>query len=685
MSWTSSAWRSITALLSSLLLALLHPLIAYPDDPSSYAPREMLVKYRTEVSAKPIASNRAQIARKLGVLMEEPLVRPGGLRATKPGMGRTDLEAIFKLTLPTGSNVREAVEAYRASGLVEYAQPNHLYRGMGVPDDPRFPEQEHLRTINWLPGWERRPVFKKTPIIAIIDSGIDYTHEDLSRVVWTNQAEILGRPGADDDGNGYVDDSRGWDFADAPSVPGTGDYLDRDNDPMDDGGHGTHVAGIAGAAVNNGLGIAGACPGSTLMALRAGFTFEGVTYLEDDDIAAAIAYAVENGADVINASWGCTEISPVLRDAVRYAAGNGVVFVAAAGNEGRSGLVYPAALSEAISVGALETGDRLATFSNFGEGLDLVAPGVGVLSTRSGGGYQTRSGTSQAAPNVSGVAAWVLGMNPHLAPEQVRAALKRSATDLGPLGRDARFGSGRLDAAAALEIPAAPGVMITSPESGFGVSADTEVSGMAGGEGTGFRLEWGLGTDPGGWNLIAQGQSTGRLQGLGRWSVGGLQDSLYTLRLMTSPGGEFEAESRVIVVLDRTSPVFLSRTVAVRLDSERTEVFVEWQTDDRAFATAHIRSADGSEIALDSPYISRHHIVPLPEGLPDGLATVSITARNVSGLSSRCPDTTFTVARERVRGQGFSQVATLPDGYLINRASDFDGDGVQEIALMPYV
>lgn len=667
-------------------LALLIPSSLRAADLPRYAPGEILVKFRADRSAKPVAAQLDALARKAGVRGEEPLLPPRPIRAAKPIAGRADLEAVARLTLAPGTDVMDAVAAYRASGLVEYAQPNYLYRTMDTPNDLRFSDQWNLQSINWPAGWEaaRNTPIQKTPVIAIIDSGLDYRHEDLAPVVWVNPAEANGRPGVDDDGNGYVDDIRGWDFTDAPDVPGaSGDYLRRDNDPMDEGGHGTHVAGIAGAAVNNGVGIAGVCPVCRLMALRAGFTLDGSTLLEDDDLSAAIAYAVENGADVINASWGDDDVSPVLRDAVRYAARNGMVFVAAAGNGSRPSLVYPAALEEAISVAALDSQDRLASFSSFGERLDLAAPGLGILSTRVRGGYETRSGTSQATPCVAGLAAWVLAYHPEFSPEQVRAVLKRSAFDLGAPGRDATFGSGRIDVAKALAAGAAPVLQIASPASGFGVAEDTDVTGIAAGTAADYRLEWGAGPDPTSWALIRRAQPTGRLQTLGRWAVSGLPDAVYTLRLTLQDGSA--PEGRAVVTLDRTPPVFRWRRAVARLDSARTRVFVEWETDDRVFATLQVRSPGRPDALLDSPFIARRHSLPLPDDLPEGPTTVRIVARNVAGLSSQGADTTFTLRREVVSAYGFSEVATLPDGYLINRASDFDGNGRPEIALMPYV
>ena len=225
---------------------------------------------------------------------------------------------------------------------MEAAQPNYLRRNADYStDDPLLDEQWGLEAIGWR---SRDPGSAEGVLIAVVDSGIDAGHPDLRDRVWRNPAEVLGEPGVDDDDNGYVDDLAGWDFTDAPGLPGSGDYLERDADPADDSGHGTHVAGVAAAAAGNGEGIAGVAPGVRVMALRAGLVIEGTGYLQDDDIAAAMVYATENGADVINLSLGDPAYSPLLDDVVRFALSRGVVVVAAAGNESGSEVFYPARL-----------------------------------------------------------------------------------------------------------------------------------------------------------------------------------------------------------------------------------------------------------------------------------------------------------------------------------------------------
>jgi subtilisin family serine protease len=251
-------------------------------------------------------------------------------------------------------------------------------------------------------------------VVAVIDTGVDYTHPDLDGNIWTNTGEIPD-DGIDNDGNGFIDDVRGWDFT------------NRDNNPMDDDGHGTHVAGTI-AAERNGFGVTGVAYDAKIMPVKV-LGPDGGSYA---DVAAGIRYAANNGAQVINLSLGGSVSSSVVADAVRYAVEKGAVVVMAAGNEGRSQPGFPANLARTygIAVGAIDQSDRLASFSNRAGRTTLdyvVAPGVGIRSTTPNNTYSTYSGTSMATPHVAGVAALILSANPTLTPAQVENLLTQTA------------------------------------------------------------------------------------------------------------------------------------------------------------------------------------------------------------------------------------------------------------------
>jgi len=295
--------------------------------------------------------------------------------------------------------------------------------------------------------------------VAVIDTGLDYNHPDIAGNLWSNTAEEFGISGVDDDGNGLVDDVHGWDF------------YNWDNDPIDDQGHGTHVAGIIGAIADNSVGIAGVAPESRILPIKV-LSSKGSGFVTD--VINAIYYAADLGAEVINMSLGVLKafLSKSLRSAferaVSYAKGKGTVVVAAAGNDAsRVENSYPAGIRDVVAVGAIEpVTDQRAWFSNFGKLLDLMAPGVDVLSLKASGvsfgsssvvdpNYVRASGTSMASPVVAGVVALMLSENPLLTYDQVVSRLRSSAVDLGASGFDIYYGYGLVDALGAVASAAA--------------------------------------------------------------------------------------------------------------------------------------------------------------------------------------------------------------------------------------
>lgn len=313
------------------------------------------------------------------------------------------------------------VEALNASPLVEYAEPDYIYHafqttGASVtPSDPSFGDQWGLAKINALAAWDFT-TGSPDVTIAILDSGADAAHPDLTPKFTTGH-------------NAFFQ---------------LGATQDRD-------GHGTHVAGIAGAASNNGIGTAGVAWGARIMPVKVLTRFGGSTSV----IAEGIQWATDNGANIINMSLGGTQDAQVLREAVQYAANRNVLLLAAMGNEFQVGnfINYPAAYPEVMAVAATDRNDAHANFSNSGAHVEVAAPGVDILSTYRVGGvstYTELSGTSMATPHVSGLAALLFSINPNLSAADVRALIILSATDVGAPGWDPETGYGRIDALTAL-------------------------------------------------------------------------------------------------------------------------------------------------------------------------------------------------------------------------------------------
>jgi subtilisin family serine protease len=252
-------------------------------------------------------------------------------------------------------------------------------------------------------------------VVAVIDTGVDYNHEDLRNNIWTNTKEIANN-GIDDDGNGYVDDVSGWNFS------------GNNNNTFDDNGHGTHVSGTI-AGENNGIGVTGVAYNAKIMPVKVLNESGSGSY---SAITNGIYYAVNNGANVINLSLGGYYSNNNLKKAIEYASSKGVIVVMAAGNDGSSSPDYPAryAYNTGIAVGAVDINNNLANFSNRAGRQEIsyvTAPGVDIYSSLPNNQYGSYSGTSMAAPHVAGVVALMLSANPYLTDSQVREILANTA------------------------------------------------------------------------------------------------------------------------------------------------------------------------------------------------------------------------------------------------------------------
>ena len=325
--------------------------------------------------------------------------------------------------LPQGASVAQALVSFNGAAGVVYAEPDYQVKALGIPNDVRFSELWGMHNTGQAGGrvaadidapeaWNTQTGNRET-VVAVIDTGVDYNHEDLSANMWRNPGEIPGN-GLDDDGNNYVDDVYGIN-----AIMLTGD-------PMDDHDHGTHCAGTIGGLGNNSVGVAGVCWQVRIMALKFLDTYGGGL---GSDAITCIEYAVAKRAKVLSNSWGGDGYQQALKDAIDAAGAAGITFVAAAGNSGMDTDVspnYPSCYTSAnvIAVMATDNNDTMAWFSNYGrQTVDLGAPGVNILSCQRDGGYQTMSGTSMATPHVAGACGLLLSQNPLLSVTELKNAL----------------------------------------------------------------------------------------------------------------------------------------------------------------------------------------------------------------------------------------------------------------------
>lgn len=355
----------------------------------------------------------------------------------------TIVPGLALVKLPDGVSVPSAKSKFRASIGVRYAEPDHIGTFAAVPNDTNWGQLWGLNNTGQTGGtpdadidapeaWDIQKG-KAQVIVAVCDSGVYYDHEDLRANMWVNTAEFNGLAGVDDDNNGYVDDIYGYDFAN-----GTGQIVDNI-------GHGTHVSGTIGAVGNNSLGVVGVNWTVRIMALKIGDTFISLSAVIE-----AIQYAIQEGARVMNHSWGGYMYNQALVDAITASRDAGVLFVAAAGNEYNNNDILPAypasyPIDNIISVLATEHNDQKAVFSNWGATtVHLGAPGQNILSTVPGNLYELYSGTSMASPQVTGAAALLFAENPGLSYSEVKQILI-STVDKIPAMKGIVISEGRMN------------------------------------------------------------------------------------------------------------------------------------------------------------------------------------------------------------------------------------------------
>lgn len=403
-----------------------------------YEANEILVKFKDDVQVTTLKSSSGIVQTGISsfdkfsktnrvVGMEKIFKNATRLKSAKiitiQGETRTvpQLHNIYKLTIQGEKDIPELIKELETQPEIEFAEPNYFVYSQEVaetqtaPNDPLYGDQWYLTAINAEAAWVKEPTGGAGQVIGILDTGVDYDHEDLNNNIWENVAEVNGIDGEDDDGNGFIDDKMGW------------DWVNNDAFPKDDNSHGTHVAGIAAAEQNNSVGISGVAFGAKIMPLK---VLQSSGRGNSTDLAAAITYAANNGATVINMSLGSYGESLTVKAALENAYST-VLPVAAAGNNGYAidendcnspiSQMYPASYSFVLGVQATQSTSSpancfdnwLAGFSNYDAtgtsdgtlNYEVKAPGVGLKSTIPGGSYRNLNGTSMAAPVVAATVA----------------------------------------------------------------------------------------------------------------------------------------------------------------------------------------------------------------------------------------------------------------------------------------
>jgi subtilisin family serine protease len=480
-------------------------LTAVSSDPSAFSTSSYVRNHTTTISSRPgIFFVRGVLVVRLAKGLEPAFESDGKLRTTDSALdellgarGLLHAERLFpwdceksrgdecdylRLTFPEGIDLESLIGELEQTRGVVSVEPVGVHPVDYYPNDQYFALQWGLNEVgdhdvNAPEAWDVERG-DSSIVVAIVDTGVDWSHPDLGGVppytggnIWTNWREFYGSPGVDDDHNGFIDDVRGWDFVDAyPDAPGYGseDAATPDNDPSDFFGHGTHVAGIVAAVTGNNTGVASLANRCKVMPVRAGWATygrggapEGVVLM--DFCAEAIFYAVRNGARIINCSWG-NDSSGGLAVAVDSAIARGAIVVVSAGNDAGSlqNTNYLSTRGDCFVVAATDSNDVKEPDSNYGTWIDFCAPGAGVVSTYYNSSdplypahwYAYMTGTSMAAPFVSALSALLLSKNPLLTRSKVKSIISSTCDPIDALnpGFAGKLGAGRINAYAALSL-----------------------------------------------------------------------------------------------------------------------------------------------------------------------------------------------------------------------------------------
>jgi subtilisin family serine protease len=615
------------------------------------------------------------------------------------------LDNIFKLLMDRQVDLERAAKELSAQAQVIFAEPNRIYRIVYTPNDQYYNSNDlwGLFNVNAATAWNTAKGLGVT--VAVIDTGVELSHSDLQPNIWVNTGETNPTDGIDNENNGYIDDKDGWDFA----------YSDKT--PTDLNGHGSHVAGIIGAVGNNTHGVVGLAFQSKIMAVK-GLDDGGWGVLSN--LAAAIEYATDNGADVINNSWSGMD-SQLVPNMIDWAHSMGVVTVSAAGNNNQEACNFcPANVENGLTVSSFKRDDTRSSFSNFGVKIDVGAPGgqggspssltpgADILSTvpsasfLTGAGYPVFTdantqkyipqwGTSFAAPNVSALAALIIESHPTWTNEEIRQAIRQTANDVSNSGFDTDSGYGRINAANAMALgpTAPPSALVQEPHNCKYINGNEPVTGfgdVASGAGT-YVVEVGPGDMPSSFVPIGSG-STPVLGGtLATFNSLNVPDGPHTIRLTTtaSSSGKTSEDRNLVLVKN----VFIVSPSDDEIVTGSSYPVTGQAAGNNGFINYTLEWAVGcnAPAAFQPITTSTTQVNPVgPLGnwnlstVSSGLITLRLTANfsNSGGFTSQDQKC---VIVDKLLAPGWPVAINHVPSFKSPKIADLDGDGTNEIVL----
>ena len=500
-------------------------------------------------------------------------------------------------------NFNSAVFLLSENEYVEYAEENFIYKlenkniSSPVTNDPYYDFQYYLNITSFNSAWN---VSKgdSAVVIGVIDSGLDFLHPDLKFSYKINYGEYGNgkeNNGIDDDNDGFIDNWRGWNF------------VDNNNNPIDDNknSHGTAVTGIINAGFNNGIGIASCAPDCKVLVLKC-FDFNGIG--DEYNVSRAVLYGIAAGVKIFNFSFGDYVYSKLLKDVIRFAYYSGITMVCSAGNDGSNRLHYPSAYDEVISVAASDELDRKATFSSYGETVDIYAPGYRILTTSVTGkgdnmfnnDYFYVNGTSFSAPVVTSASALLLAENPVLTNEEIRGILV-SMTDYlsGQNSWNNLYASGRINSFKSVVNNMNPSVArIYNPYQDF-FAVDNNIEFVVSAASTFFSsysLFYGTGENPSAFTPLLYNQQSQIISDtVFKWNISNLPDTSYTLRLAVNANNERTIEHRQVIFKDNSTPAFTDYQTGEMINKDNYSCLVLFGTDKKTLGRIYYKRKNVNE------------------------------------------------------------------------------------------
>lgn len=423
---------------------------------NDYIPNTLVIKFKKIPDNETLMVNSEvvqSLSKSVSITAVKQLFKSQRLSTTS-SVDPQGLDRIIEIKYQSDKDITWIINHLLSNPNVEYAEPKYIYQSnASIPNDYNSTNQSFLAKIQANTAWGIANISTPPMIIAIIDSGSQLDHPDLAANIYDNSTADPTN-GIDDDGDGYIDNAKGWDFTGCCSANPTPD--NNPNITVATAGHGVHISGLASAVTNNGIGVASiAYNTAKLLILKASADNDPTRITQGYE---AIQYAADHGAQIINCSWGGPYSSAFAQNIINYALGKGCLIIAAAGNTSKSAVDYPAAYSGVLAVASVSNADRISSFSNYGPQIAISAPGENIRSTWYNNTYITQQGTSMATAIVSSAAALIKAKYPSWTMQQVGQHIKNTADNINHLnpGYEGLMGTGRLNVYNAINSPTTP-------------------------------------------------------------------------------------------------------------------------------------------------------------------------------------------------------------------------------------